>query len=66
MYKTILTGRVTNDVETVPSEDGSSRVNFTVATPKEFKDKVTGKVESDFVRCTAFAHLVKYIKRSND
>jgi single-strand DNA-binding protein len=62
-------GNLTRDPDIRSSKDGTTIASFTVAVQRRYKDKTTGKYESDFIRCTAFrasAELIqKYFKKGS-
>jgi single-strand DNA-binding protein len=61
MNKWMISGRVTKDIETTPSETGNSRTVVNVAVTRSYKNKETGASESDFFQCVAFGKAANYI-----
>ena len=54
MNNVIISGNLVRDVELRTAPSGMSIARMTVAVQRKFKDKQTGKYESDFINCLAF------------
>ena len=55
MNNCVISGRLTNDVDLkYASGTGLAIARCTVAAQRKYKDKKTGKYESDFINCLAF------------
>lgn len=57
-----MTGRLTKDPEIKYSGD-LCIARFNIACTRKFKDKTTGKYESDFFECTAFGSTASFIEK---
>lgn len=57
-----LTGRVTKDIEIKQSGETTIAI-FSIAVTRGFKDKETGKYETDFFDCTAFGSVAKFLEK---
>lgn len=57
-----LTGRVTKDID-IKYSDEMAIAAFSIAVMKDFKDKETGKYETDFFDCTAFGSVAKFLEK---
>lgn len=61
MNKTILTGRLTKDVEMKSTQNGTQIVRFTLAVDrKQSKDKEKEK-SADFISCVAYARIAELV-----
>ena len=56
-------GNLTRDPEIRTTQSGVLTARFTVAVQRRYKDKSTGKYESDFIRCTAFRSSAEVIQK---
>ena len=54
MNNVIISGNLVRDVDLRTAPSGMSIARMTVAVQRKFKDKQTGKYESDFINCLAF------------
>lgn len=61
MNKTILTGRLTKDVEMKSTQNGTKIVRFTLAVDrKQSKDK---EKSADFISCVAYAKVAELVNQ---
>ena len=58
MNKTILTGRLTKDVEMKSTQNGTHIVRFTLAVDRKSKEK---DKSADFISCVAYAKLAELV-----
>lgn len=62
MNKLIISGNLLNDMELRYTQGtGMAVIRNTVAAKRKFKDKVTGKYESDFIPIIAFGKTAEFI-----
>ena len=54
MNNVIISGNLVRDVDLRTAPSGMAIARMTVAVQRKFKDKQTGKYESDFINCLAF------------
>ena len=54
MNNVIISGNLVRDVDLRTAPSGMAIAKMTVAVQRKFKDKQTGKYESDFINCLAF------------
>ena len=54
MNNVIISGNLVRDVDLRTAASGMAIARMTVAVQRKFKDKQTGKYESDFINCLAF------------
>lgn len=54
MNNVIISGNLVRDVDLRIAPSGMAIAKMTVAVQRKFKDKQTGKYESDFINCLAF------------
>lgn len=52
MNKSLLTGRITKDLEIRKTQSGTSVIQFTLAVNRRFKQE--GQPDADFIRCIAW------------
>lgn len=57
-----MTGRLTKDPDIKYSGD-LCIAKFSIANTRKFKDKASGKYESDFFECTAFGSTASFIEK---
>ncbi|WP_423363394.1 single-stranded DNA-binding protein [Mycoplasma sp. P36-A1] len=53
MNRTVLTGRITRDLELKKTQSGRSFINFTIAVNRTFTNQ-SGEREADFISCIAW------------
>lgn len=58
-----LIGTITTDLDVKTTSSQIERLAFTVACQRKFKDKGTGKYQSDFVRCEAWRQQASFISQ---
>lgn len=63
LNKVIIMGRLTRDPDFKQTQSGISMCKFSVAVERQFKDKVTGERQTDFLDCTAFRGTAEFISR---
>ena len=63
LNRVILMGRLTKDPDFKQTQSGISMCKFSVAVERQFKDKVTGERQTDFLDCTAFRGTAEFISR---
>lgn len=62
MNKLIISGNLVKDIDLKFAEGtGTAVLRNTVATKRKFKDKATGKYESDFIPIVAFGKTAEFI-----
>ena len=61
MNKLLVTGRLVADPEVKQAASGVLMANIIVAVRRDFKDKKTGKYESDFLRFKAFDKTANFL-----
>lgn len=61
LNKVIIMGRLTRDPDFKQTQSGISMCKFSVAVERQFKDKVTGERQTDFLDCTAFRGTAEFI-----
>ena len=70
MNNVIISGNLVRDVDLRTAPSGMSIARMTVAVQRKFKDKQTGKYESDFINCLAFDKraetLSKFVKKGQE
>lgn len=62
MNKVILMGRLTKDPELKSTSNGISRVTFTLAVDRRFKN-AQGEREADFINCVAWRQTAEFVSR---
>lgn len=63
LNKVIIMGRLTRDPDFKQTQSGIAMCKFSVAVERQFKDKVTGERQTDFLDCTAFRGTAEFISR---
>lgn len=63
LNKVIIMGRLTRDPDFKQTQSGVAMCKFSVAVERQFKDKVTGERQTDFLDCTAFRGTAEFISR---
>jgi single-strand DNA-binding protein len=63
LNKVIIMGRLTKDPDLKNTQSGVAMCRFSVAVERQFKDKVTGERQTDFLDCTAFRGTAEFISR---
>lgn len=63
LNRVILMGRLTKDPDFKQTQSGIAMCKFSVAVERQFKDKVTGERQTDFLDCTAFRGTAEFISR---
>lgn len=58
-----MMGRLTRDPELRHTQNGTAVASFTLAVDRDFKDKQTGKKETDFIDCVAWRHTAEFVSR---
>ena len=61
--KVILIGNLTKDIELKQMQSGMVLTSFDVAVARAFKNKQTGEVETDFIRCQAWGKTAEFLGR---
>lgn len=61
--KVILIGNLTKDIELKQMPSGMVLTSFDVAVARAFKNKQTGEVETDFIRCQAWGKTAEFLGR---
>lgn len=65
----LIEGRLTGDVSLSATKGGYSIGSWTVAVTRNYKDRKTGKYETDFFRCTMFGKraetVAQYFKKGD-
>lgn len=61
MNKLLVTGRLVADPEVKQAASGVLMANIIVAVRRDFKDKKTGKYESDFLRFKSFDKTANFL-----
>ena len=61
--KVILIGNLTKDIELKQMQSGMLLTNFDIAVARAFKNKQTGEVETDFIRCQAWGKTAEFLSR---
>ena len=59
----IIMGRLTATPELKSTPGGTSVTSFTLAVERDFKDKETGKKETDFIDCVAWRNTAEFVSR---
>ena len=62
MNKSLLTGRITKEVELRKTPNGTSIVNFTLACNRKFKQQ--GQPDADFIQCVAWGKIADLMNDS--
>ena len=63
LNKVIIMGRLTKDPDFKQTQSGIAMCKFSVAVERQFKDKMTGERQTDFLDCTAFRGTAEFISR---
>ncbi len=63
LNKVIIMGRLTRDPDFKQTQSGIAMCKFSVAVERQFKDKMTGERQTDFLDCTAFRGTAEFISR---
>ena len=63
LNKVIIMGRLTKDPDLKNTQSGVAMCRFSVAVERQFKDKLTGERQTDFLDCTAFRGTAEFISR---
>lgn len=63
LNRVILMGRLTKDPDFKQTQSGIAMCKFSVAVERQFKDKVTGERQTDFLDCAAFRGTAEFISR---
>lgn len=63
LNKVIIMGRLTRDPDFMQTQSGIAMCKFSVAVERQFKDKMTGERQTDFLDCTAFRGTAEFISR---
>lgn len=63
LNKVIIMGRLTRDPDFKQTQYGVAICKFSVAVERQFKDKMTGERQTDFLDCTAFRGTAEFISR---
>ena len=63
LNKVIIMGRLTKDPDFKTSQSGIAICHFSVAVERQFKDKLTGERQADFLDCTAFRGTAEFVSR---
>ena len=61
--KVILIGNLTKDIELKQMQSGMVLTSFDLAVARAFKNKQTGEVETDFIRCQAWGKTAEFLGR---
>lgn len=61
--KIILIGNLTRDIELKQMQSGMVLTSFDLAVARAFKNKQTGEVETDFIRCQAWGKTAEFLGR---
>ena len=61
--KVILIGNLTKDIELKQTQSGMVFTSFDLAVARAFKNKQTGEVETDFIRCQAWGKTAEFLGR---
>jgi single-strand DNA-binding protein len=56
-------GRLTRDPDFKQTQSGVAICKFSVAVERQFKDKLSGERQTDFLDCTAFRGTAEFISR---
>lgn len=63
LNKVIIMGRLTKDPDFKQTQSGIAMCKFSVAVERQFKDKMTGERQTDFLDCTAFRGTAEFVSR---
>lgn len=63
LNKVIIMGRLTHDPDFKQTQSGVAMCKFSVAVERQFKDKLTGERQTDFIDCSAFRGTAEFISR---
>lgn len=63
LNKVIIMGRLTRDPDFKQTQSGVAMCKFSVAVERQFKDKMTGERQTDFLDCTAFRGTAEFVSR---
>ena len=63
LNKVIIMGRLTRDPDFKQTQSGVAICKFSVAVERQFKDKMTGERQTDFLDCTAFRGTAEFVSR---
>ena len=58
-----LMGRLTKDPELRKTESGASVTTFPIAVDRDFKNKMTGEKETDFIDVVAWNNTAEYVSK---
>ena len=61
--KIILIGNLTKNIELKQMQSGMVLTSFDLAVARAFKNKQTGEVETDFIRCQAWGKTAEFLGR---
>lgn len=63
LNRIFIQGRLTRDPELRHTQSGTAVASFSVAVDRAFKDKTTGKKETDFIDCVAWRHTGEFVQK---